>query len=230
MPDLKERITGLFPVFNYLPEQSLKTLIDSATILCYPAGSILSNEKYQCPFIPLVLSGGLRIYMVSPEGREITLYYAKTGDCCLQGIACRMKQGELPALVEAYENVELFTIPAAYYESILEKNTEWNRFIFNSLYQHLFDSMSTFEQLIFTRLDQRLAMFLLKRCRGKECTIYITHEQIASRLNTAREVVSRIMADLKRRNVISYERGKVRIQNIDSLNELAGNRVKNCRI
>jgi CRP/FNR family transcriptional regulator len=80
--------------------------------------------------------------------------------------------------------------------------------------------LSTFENLLFTRVDQRLASYLLNQCKGKTCILYITHEQIAAHLNTAREVVSRLMGELKRRGILDYERGKVKILNLEALKAL----------
>lgn len=222
LSDKQKALTDLFPVFNMLPEKDLSSIVNSGVFARYPTGSLLSKEDNICPFIPLVLSGTLRIFILSPEGREVTLFYANPGDFCLLGIACRMKTGELPAVVEVQEEAEFFTVPAPVYEAYLEPNAAWNRFLFSTLYQHLYDAMNTFENLMFTRVDQRLAQYLLTQSKNKSHILYVTHEQIAVHLNTAREVVSRLMAELKRRNILTYERGKIHIKDIKALAQLAG--------
>jgi CRP/FNR family transcriptional regulator len=214
------RVSNLFPVLNMLPKEASASLDRTGKIERFGAGSVLLNQGNICPFVPLVVSGRLKVYILSPEGREVTLFYAHPGEFCLLGIACRMKTGALPSMVEVVEDAELYTIPAAEYETHLEHNADWNRFLFSTLYQHLFDAMSTMETLLFTRVDQRLAHYLISRCKGKACILYVTHEQIAAHLNTAREVVSRLMGELKRRNILDYERGKVKIIDLKALEEL----------
>ena len=148
---MQEKLTELFPVLRGLPREDLQAIVSSGSVIRAQAGGILTGNVQVCPFVPLVLSGTLRIYILSPEGREVTLFYAGPGDFCLLGIACRMKSGELPAVVEAQEDAELFTLPAAVYERYLEPNAAWNRFLFATLYRHLYDSMVTFENVLFTR-------------------------------------------------------------------------------
>ncbi len=220
MSEVIKRLSGLFPVLNLLPEPAVSALVRTGNIERFGAGSVLTNQANICPFVPLVVSGRLKVFILSPEGREVTLFYAYPGDFCLLGIACRMKSGALPSMVEVVEDAELFTIPSSVYETHLEHNADWNRFLFSTLYQHLYDSMSTFENLLFTRVDQRLANYLLSQCKGRTCILYITHEQIAAHLNTAREVISRLMGELKRRGILDYERGKVKILNLEALKGL----------
>lgn len=220
MPSLSERMLALFPVLSELSPEALSSVINGGVMACYAPGTLLAKNDKLCPFVPLVVSGSLRIFISSEEGREITLYHANPGDCCLMGIACRMKAGVFPAEVEVEQESELFTIPSALYERYLEPNVMWNRFLFASLYEGMYVSMTTFESLLFSRVDERLAQFLLEQSHGRPTTIYTTHEQIAVKLNTAREVVSRLLGELKRRGILTYERGKVRILNIEALKAL----------
>jgi CRP/FNR family transcriptional regulator len=217
---LDDRIVKLFPVFLELPDDVRKAIFSIGAVTRYQAGTLFGNNEKLCPIVPLVISGALRVYISSEEGREVTLYRAKPGDCCLSGIACRMKAGALPALVEVEQDSEIFMIPAPAYERYLEPNAMWNRFMFASIYERMYDTIMTFEGMIFSRVDRRLAQYLLEKSGGKPATLYITHEQLALQLNTAREVVSRLMAELKRRELVTYERGKVRIINMEGLKNL----------
>ena len=217
---MDERVSLLFPVFMELPEDVRNTVFSFGTVVNYPAGTLLTKNDNVCPVVPMIISGTLRVFISSEEGREITLYHAKPGDCCLSGIACRMKAGALPAQVEALQDSELFTIPVPMYERYLEPSAVWNRFLFSTLYDRMYDTIVAFESLIFSRVDRRLAQYLLEKSGGKQTTIYITHEQLAMQLNTVREVVSRLMAELKSRGLVTYERGKVRIVNVKGLAEL----------
>ncbi|MEA4888069.1 MAG: Crp/Fnr family transcriptional regulator [Clostridiaceae bacterium] len=204
-------IDQLFPVLTGLEPKVRQVLFAAGQIVDLPVGQMLMQQNQQCRFIPLVLTGQLRIFKLSPGGREMTLYRTGPGDTCLLSIACQLKDNDFPALAQVEEAARLFMLPAAVYHDVLDILPAWKDFLILTLYRHLTESMETLESIAFSRTDHRLAAWLLARRSEGSPVIRCTHEAIAIELGTAREVISRLLGELKNQGIVSLGRGKIEI-------------------
>jgi CRP/FNR family transcriptional regulator len=201
----------LFPVLLQLRDQDRRSILESGQIVDVPAGQMLMQQNQQCQFIPLVLSGQLRVFKLSPAGREMTLFRTGPGDTCLLSIACQLKGEEFPALAQVEEDARLFMLPVSVYHAILSPQPVWKDFLIVTLYGHLAAALTTLEAVAFDRTDRRLAGWLVAQMPAQGHTIRCTHEAIAVELGTAREVVSRLLGELKNQGAVSLGRGRIEI-------------------
>jgi CRP/FNR family transcriptional regulator, anaerobic regulatory protein len=201
----------LFPVLASLGEADRKTLFEAGQVFDMPQGQMLLLPSQQCQYIPLVMSGQLRVFKLSDNGREMTLFRTGPGETCLMSIACRIKDEDFPAQAQVEEQARLFMVPLPVYSAILDRSLAWKDYLIITLYEHLTVTMAALEAVAFDRTDRRLAAWLLEKTSGGSGRIKTTHEAIAVELGTVREVVSRLLGEFKSHNAVSLGRGRIDI-------------------
>ncbi len=214
------RIDQLFPVLTELSEKDRARLFTAGQQVHLPEGQMLMQQNQTCRYIPLVLAGMLRVYKLSAGGREMTLFRTGAGDTCLVSIACQLRGEDFPALAQVEREADLFLLPLNEYYDILDKHPAWKDFLIRTLYGHLLGTMNTLEAVAFDRADRRLADLLLSRSTDNQQTVRMTHEAIAVELGTAREVVSRLLGELKAQGAVNLGRGKIDIINVSLLRQM----------
>lgn len=220
-PEQIHKLDDLFPVLKQLSETDRQSIFSAGHIVVLPNEQMLMKQNQECQFIPMVISGKLRIYKLSPNGREMTLYRIGPGETCLISIACQIKGDDFPAMAQVEGKTQLFMVPSVICHSILAKNLAWKDFIITSLYGHLTELMETLEAVAFDRTDHRLIMWLIEKANEKTAAIECTHEEIAVELGTAREVVSRLLGELKNKGIVTLGRGKIKVVDLEQLKLLA---------
>lgn len=210
----------VFPFFGDLPEGSRRRLLQGLRPRRAEEGEILNREGC-CGSIPLVEEGVLRVYQVDDTGRELTLFRAQAGDACLLPLACGYLDGGLPVVVQAQEACRLLLIPEEMYEAELKDNPVWKDFVIGSLYRAAVPDRPGAGADGLFRLGQTIGRTLWRLSGGEEGRIAVTHEQLAAELGTVREVVSRLLGELRRRGILQQGRGQLFIQDADKLRRLA---------
>lgn len=215
-------LTKLFPVLETLEPEALSELMREGSLVKRGAGFILMRQGETCPHVPLVLSGVLRVYKLSPGGREMTLYRAASGDTCLVSVACKLTGDDFPAIAQVEEDAELFLIPGGVFQRTLDQHLPWKDFVILTLYRRLAESLQVLESVTFDRVDRRLAAWLLERADADGTpTLRVTHEQIAAELGTAREVISRMLGEMRSQGWLELGRKRIDIADRDALEDLA---------
>jgi CRP/FNR family transcriptional regulator len=185
----------------------------------FPAGQFICWEGDVCAQLAVVLSGSVRVYKTGESGREITLYRIEESNSCILTASCILSQIRFPALAVVEKEVRAALIPASILREWIKKYDVWRVYVFELMSKRLADVIATVEEIAFRRVDVRIAEFLAGLAEEQE-HIAITHQKIAFELGTAREVVSRILKDFERANIISLSRGAIIVQNKQSLIEM----------
>lgn len=192
------------------------SLIDNlkkeGTIRTFEAGATIIEEHDYIKYVPIVISGSIKVFKLDDDGRELLLYYIKPGESCVMsflGAACH-GPSRIRAIVE--EKADVLMLPIHKAISLIKDNPAWLEFIFQ-LYNQRFDELlNVINAVVFQNMDDRLWEYLktkVKMLRTKE--LNITHQQMADELGTAREVVSRLLKKLEKDNKISLGRNKVKV-------------------
>lgn len=210
----------LFPVLNQLPPSELQALLSGGQMVDLPAGQMLMQQNTQCQHVPLVISGQLRIFKLAPNGREMTLYRTGPGETCLASVACRISGEDFPALAQVETAARLFMIPIVVYDLLLAHKEFWKDFLILTLYRRLTETMIVLEAVAFERTDRRLVAWLLTNSDHGKRHIRTTHETVAVELGTAREVVSRLLGDIRQKGLITMSRGSIIITKPVQLSEM----------
>ncbi|WJQ81925.1 Crp/Fnr family transcriptional regulator [Brevibacillus brevis] len=169
-----------------------------------------------------VLRGSVRIYKISPTGKELTLYRLKSGEVCVIMMASILGETGYEALAETEEETELLVFPVALFKYWMETYKELNQFIYRLFIKRMISVTNLIEDITFLPMDRRVAELLLRKTNtNSEAPLYATHEVLSLELGTAREVVSRILKEFERLGWIKLGRGKIYLLQRSELEQLA---------
>ena len=184
-------------------------------------GTVLHNGSLDCTGLLLVECGQLRAYILSDEGREITLYRLLDRDICLFSASCIMRSIQFEVMITAERETALWVIPAEVYKRVMEQSAPLANFTNEIMADRFSDVMWLLEQILWKRLDQRLAGFLLEESalEGSD-VLKITHEAIGSHMGNPREVVTRMLRYFQSEGLVKLSRGTVEITDANKLEML----------
>lgn len=213
-----EELLEQIPFWGFLTAEERALAMRRKTIVSHAAGHVVCDGGSDCLGMILVLSGILRAYLLSPEGKEITLYRIREGEACVMAAACVLHSISFETHIEAECDSELLIIPVDIYSGILNQNVQVKAITYEMAAQRFSDVVAAMERLVFFSLEQRLASFLLDEAAQTGAdTLHMTHEQIAVSIGSAREVVSRSLKSLADQGLVELFRGGVRIKERPSL-------------
>jgi len=216
---LEERVRA-FPFFEGLSQPGRKTLLTSLQTMSVDDGLQLLDEGALCQALLLVERGSIRVYKMSPAGREITLYQVEPGESCVLGTSCVVNDLRYPAHAVSAKRTDALAVPADIFRTLYNEEPSVRTFVMDLFSQRLSDLMLLVEEVAFRRMDERLAAFLVEKSRLTPDLlqpIEMSHEEIASHLGTAREVVSRMLQQFVDEGLVRLERKRVIIQNCKEL-------------
>ncbi len=176
-------------------------------------GDYLMRPGGYIRFVPIILSGSVKIMRSDDEGREMLLYYLGGLDTCAMSLTCCLQKKTTEIIAIAEENTTLITIPVEKIDEWISKYRSWKEFIFTSYQKRFDDLLDTIDSIAFTKLDQRLLKLIKKKLKstGSNHILYATHEELASELATSREVVSRLLKQLEKLGKVKLSRNKVEL-------------------
>lgn len=209
------------PFWQHLNQNEKNILINNASIIEYQSGQLIHHGKNDCVGILIIVSGKLRTYMISNEGKEITLFYLQPHNVCVLSAACILDSIDFEVLVEAKTTCQIIQISSAAFLQLSKQNIYVELFSYKLVTERFSDVMWAMQQLLFMSFDQRLAAYLIEASdRTNSLDIKITHEQIAQDLNSAREVVSRMLKHFAKEGYVHLSRGKIHLINKQALASL----------
>lgn len=207
----EHRLAG-FSFFDELSPDGRRRLLASLQVMQIESGTGLLDEGAFCQALLLVESGSIRVFKVSPAGREITLYQVEPGESCVLGTSCVVNDLRYPAHAVSSQPTSALAVPAAIFRELYETEPAVRAFVMNLFSRRLAALMLLVEEVAFRRMDARLAAFLVEKSSvssGISRPVEMSHEAIASHLGTAREVVSRVLQQFADEGLVRLERKKV---------------------
>ena len=211
------------PFWEKLNEEQREKLRTNTSEHIVEKGQILYHGKCDCMGVSFVRKGGLRVFLLSEEGREVTLYRLREGESCMLSASCVLESITFSVFIQAEEKTQFCRIQSKAFESVMEENIYLEAFCYKEIAKRFSDVMWTMQQILFMGIDKRLALFLLEQIRREgSMEIRMTQEQIAGYLGTAREVVSRMIKYFSEEGMVETFRGGVRILDIERLKGLCG--------
>ncbi len=190
------------------PLQSLRAQVQSVHL---PAGQAVFHRGDTCRNYLVVVSGSVRVQVLSTGGREVVLYRVSEGQSCVITTSCLISHEAYPAEGITESATDALVIPQEMFNEALGRSENFRKFVFASQGQRLGDLIKRVEDVAFGRIDARLARHLVDRCANKPGLITATHQQLASELGTAREVISRQLKVFEKQAWIAVQRGSVEI-------------------
>ena len=213
-----DELKKILPFWSSL-EQTHQDLIARGVMKqTHEKGTIIHRTEDGCKGLMTILSGQLRIYILSEEGREVTLYRVRRGEVCVLSASCLMDAITFDIFIEAMEETEVAVIPSTVLHEVMAQDPRVELFLYKTAAEKFSDVMWTMQQILFLRIDQRAAQFLWDEMQEKgTAVLYLTHDEIARYIGSAREVVTKVMKYLSQEGVVELSRGKVRILDKEKL-------------
>jgi len=207
--------------WEHLSQEERERLINGTSVVSYKKGTLVHGGNEDCIGIFLVRSGQFRTYLMSEDGREITLYRLYAGDVCVLSASCVLEAITFDVYIDAEEDTEALLIDASVFRMLAEKNIYVQNFGYRITTGNFSDVMWAMQQILFMGADKRLAIFLIdETSKNGTDTVKMTHEQIARLMGSAREVVSRMLKYFEEENMVTLSRGEVRISDRKKLRAL----------
>lgn len=202
-----EKVIEAFPSLGSMSPAS-QAILSKGRAKKAPAGTFLFGVGDLCNSFLLLLSGTVRVYVGSEEGREMSLYRVEPGKTCLLTTSCLMGQSAYPAIGRAETDVSGFVIGNPLFDELLTGSSEFRELVFKDFGNRLSIIIQLTQEVAFNKLDLRLAQFLLGEDLSK-----ITHQQIALELGTVREIISRLLKQFQEEGLVKLHRSRIEITN-----------------
>lgn len=200
------------PFWDKLSLNERNLLLNYTTQHHYKKGESILSSTFECIGLLLIKSGTLRIYMLSEEGKEVTLYRLFDGDICVMSASCVLNSITFEVCIEAESDCEAIQIASSAISLLSSENIYAECFIYKLAAERFSDVMWTMQDILFTSFDKRLAAFLLDETeKNHSDSLKMTHEQIAKYMGSAREVVSRMLKYFSNEGYVALSRGGIRI-------------------
>jgi CRP/FNR family transcriptional regulator len=202
---------------KHADEPCINILQDAQTVE-FPADKVLFSEASPCSNFMWLMDGSVRVYKNSEEGREVTIYRVSPGELCLLSLNSMLDGNSYPASAKTDTIIKGLMISAKQFSELMENSRGFRDYVLLALIERLSDVMTLLSDVVFRRLDLRLACLLgqqFERSRGEP--LEITHAQLACELGTTREVISRILKEFERQECIYLSRGQIHLISQDGL-------------
>ena len=214
--DQYNRISHTLPFLQQAAERLIQEFKDYTYLLSIPAGKDIFVQGDYPESIALVVSGVVRVYKLGRTGREITLYRFGLGESCILTANAIISDKSFPAIATAEEDIEAVIVPAEIFRRWVKESDLWREFVFDLLSDRLASVMTIIDEILFQRMDERVANWLEEQAQYST-TIEITHQEIADDLGSSREVISRILEDFNQQGLIETRRGAIKLINLEEL-------------
>ena len=218
--EIRELFSECFPFWEGLSENEKTGLVRTSASVTFERGRNIHDGR-ECTGVIIIKSGTLRIYMISEDGKEITLYRLFAGDMCILSASCVLEAITFDVFVDAEENSECIIVGGCAYAALSERCDAAKIFALETALARFSDVMWVMQQILFMSMDKRLAIFLLDEIsKTGSDTIHLTHEQIAKYMGSAREVVTRMLKYFSSEGIVELSRGGIKIIDVKRLREL----------
>lgn len=194
-PEIREKLAAHGEIKNFAKNQAIL------------------REKAYIKAIPIVLTGSVRVMRTDEEGKEILLYYIKSGESCIMSFLGGLHHDTSKVKAVAEEDTEVLFIPVEEIGDLIKEYPEWLDYIFRLYHKRFEELLEVVNEVAFKKMDQRLLNYLKTKCRNTQNhTISVTHEHLANDLGTARVVVSRLLRQMETEGLVELGRSKITLK------------------
>lgn len=220
--DLETNMKNL-PFHDILTDAEKELLSKSIFRRTYEKNAGINAFSDACLGMIYVISGSIRVYIMSDEGREVTLFHIDDGNCCILSASCVIADMGLDVQLVAERDTEILAIHAGTVSRLMERNAKFKCFVYELSINRLTSVIRVIKEILFEHFDVRLARVLLALYeRNGKKDIKMTQETLAQEVNSAREVVARMLKVFAAEGWIELKRGSIVLKDMEALRELAG--------
>lgn len=206
---MKELIKTHFPNFNH---QLVDEIDQNATIQKVASGEVIMRSGQYIRHTVLVVKGKIKIYREDEEGNEFFMYYLQPGQACAISMICATKQETSALMAKVVEEAELIMIPLSQMEKWMRQHRSWYEFVIETYRSRFEEVLVVIDSIAFKAMDERLEFYLKRHSDACGCKdVKLSHQEIASELNTSREVISRLLKKLEQRGLVKLHRSHIEL-------------------
>ncbi len=213
-----EQFLAVFPVFRAERTLFLNQLLSTGITKEFSQDSSLYFEGDRCAGIGFLLSGEIRVFKIGESGREITLYDIFPGETCILNASCLLSNQSYPAHASGTVAGAMMFVPDTQFLGFMGQSDVMRNFIFSLFSKRFNEIIELLEEVTFGKMSERLADYLLEK--SADDLVESSHQKIANDLGTSREVISRLLKDFERKDLVNLSRNKIEI--IDLQPEIPG--------
>ena len=212
IPPVVSELFEIYPDLAVDAQPKWLGILAKARKIELPAETALISAGDNCNDLMLLLEGSIRIYQLADDGREMTLYRINPGDICLMSLSSLIKSQPFKANAKSESRISALLISATEFHHAMNVSSAFRQRILTSFVNSFSRMMKSFYSATFETLDMRLACLLGRLFeRAGSDTLDITHQELALELGTSREVISRLLKKLERKECVILSRGQIRI-------------------
>jgi len=203
-------VKSRFPIVHN--EELLKNIAQHGIYKEVKAGEVMMEYGQFIKSVPLILNGCIKVMRQDEEGRELFLYYLYPGETCAMSLTCCManQKSEIRAIAE--EESEFIAIPIQYLDQWMNEYPDWKNLVMQTYSTRFRDLLNTLDNIAFRNMDERLEEYLFAKSQATQSKIInITHHEVATELGTSREVISRLLKQMEKKNKIVLGRNKIEV-------------------
>lgn len=194
-------------LFGAILEEELRA---NSQLKSLPAETVLMQSNSYIRSIPVVLSGSMRVMRQDEDGREILLYYIKPGESCIMSFLAGIHEDTSKVKLVVEEDSEVLMLPIAKANEWIKVYPEWADFIFKLYHRRFEELLDVINAVVFQKLDDRIVTLLKRKASVYGSNEFsITHQQLAEELGTTREVISRLLKQMEKQELITLSRNKI---------------------
>ena len=202
-------IAILKKVFPHLEEELYGEIMKNATIKQVKGGDTLLKVGQTIRSTMLLVDGLVKLYREDDEGKEFFIYHLDAGQACSLSMVCATKQEKSEVLAKALTDATILSIPLEYMDQWMSKYKSWYQFVISSYRNRLEEMLRTIDAIAFTKMDQRLEDYIKKQVARLGTNLKMTHQEIATDLNSSREVISRLLKKMEAKNWVVIHRNSI---------------------
>lgn len=210
-----------FPFWDKITQAERDSLVNHTSLVSYKKNQNIHGNRGVCTGAVFVKRGIIRVYLISEEGREITLYRLYEGDICMLSSSCVIQSISFDVFVDAEADSDVYIVNPSSFDKIIKNNIYAENYALSIVAARFSSVMWTLQQVLFMSFDKRLANFLLDEYeKSKNPVIKYTHQEIAKYLGSAREVVSRMLKYFSLEKLVNVSRGGIELIDIKGLKHI----------
>ncbi|SDH55158.1 CRP/FNR family transcriptional regulator, anaerobic regulatory protein [Flavobacterium omnivorum] len=198
-----------FPTFS---TELVKEIETSATIHSFLAGTIIIRTGQYIKNTVLVISGKIKVYREDENGGEFFMYYLQPGQACAISMICATKNEKSQIMAKVVEDVELIMVPLPLMDKWMMQHRSWYEFVIDTYRSRFEEVLEVIDSIAFRAMDERLEFYLKRHAEVCDCKeLKLSHQEIASELNTSREVISRLLKKMEQRGLVTLHRNNIEL-------------------
>lgn len=208
-------IVPLKTIFPQFSPDLLAAIDQEASYQTQEAGTILMRTGQYIKNTVLVVSGTVKIYREDQDGGEFFMYYLHPGQACALSMICATRNEKSQIMAKVVDEVELITIPLAVMDKWMMQHRSWYEFVIETYRNRFEEVLEVIDNIAFRAMDERLEFYLQRHADSCGCTeLKLSHQEIASDLNTSREVISRLLKKMEQRGLLKLHRNNIELLSI----------------